>query len=405
AQQQPSLAPCALPHLEDIPRGQLPCAGRPQANMAETYSKDSNSSSNNRTQGPGTPEIVRKRRSNIDRNNAQWNAIGLPTVNGGAASGADSGAAAAGAAISGGRSLLSAVAQGPGATRNGHAGEKRGEGGGHGGDNRVGDALVPLASLEERWPGRKEEISELAGLIGESTDGVPVPPLLVTGPPCTGKTSVVRAVLDHRGCSYAYVNCAEVVQRRDLLEALVEQVAGGSRDDILAANRVDRTFGDASTENGPTSSASSAATATATATATAAMTTPTEGTAETSREQDLVLDAEARGQQRADQGSWQQQQQQQRKGRGRGPRCSSWNVFFRQLAALLARRSQALLNKSPTVPAPAGGCSGGGGGGDGCTVGDTRGGTPPPEFAPKLFVVLDNAEALLSETVAGIGAS
>ncbi|CAN0284217.1 unnamed protein product, partial [Ectocarpus sp. 13 AM-2016] len=83
--------------------------------------------------------------------------------------------------------------------------------------------------LEERWPGRKQEISELAGLIGESTDGVPVPPLLVTGPPCTGKTSVVRAVLDHRGCSYAYVNCAEVVQRRDLLEALVEQVAGGSR--------------------------------------------------------------------------------------------------------------------------------------------------------------------------------
>lgn len=56
-----------------------------------------------------------------------------------------------------------------------------------------------------------------------------MPPLLVTGPPCTGKTSVVRAVLDHRGCSYAYVNCAEVVQRRDLLEALVEQVAGGSR--------------------------------------------------------------------------------------------------------------------------------------------------------------------------------
>lgn len=37
----------------------------------------------------------------------------------------------------------------------------------HGGDNRIGDALVPLAGLEERWPGRKQEISELAGLIGE----------------------------------------------------------------------------------------------------------------------------------------------------------------------------------------------------------------------------------------------
>ncbi|CAN0180129.1 unnamed protein product, partial [Ectocarpus sp. 4 AP-2014] len=307
--------------------------------MPETYTKDS--FSNSSTQGPGTPEIVRKRRNNVNRNNAKWNAIGLPAVNGGAASG--------GAATSSGcRSLLSAVA-GPGATRNAHAGEKRGGGEVHGGDNRIGDALVPLAGLEERWPGRKQEISELAGLIGESTDGVPVPPLLVTGPPCTGKTSVVRAVLDHRGCSYAYVNCAEVVQRRDLLEALVEQVAGGSRDDILAANRVDRTFGDVSTENGPSSSSSSS-----TATATVAPVAEEEarlGTAETSREQDLALDAEARGQQGADQDSrqQQQQQQQQRKGRGRGPRCSSWNVFFRQLAALLARRSQALLNKSPTT--------------------------------------------------------
>ncbi|CBJ32697.1 putative Mn/Fe superoxide dismutase [Ectocarpus siliculosus] len=322
--------------------------------MPETFNKDSYSNSS--TQGPGTPEIVRKRRNNVNRNNAKWNAIGLPAVNGGAA-------ASGGAATSNGcsRSLLSAVA-GPGATRNGHAGEKRGGGGVHGGHNRIGDALVPLAGLEERWPGRKQEISELAGLIGESTDGVPVPPLLVTGPPCTGKTSVVRAVLDHRGCSYAYVNCAEVVQRRDLLEVLVEQVAGGSRDDILAANRVDRTFGDASTENGqPSSSSSSSSSATATATA-------APGTAETSREQDLVLDAEARGQQGADQGSrqQQQQQQQQRKGRGRGPRCSSWNVFFRQMAALLARRSQALLNKSPTTPpAAASGCSGGGGGGGG----------------------------------------
>ncbi|CAN0436890.1 unnamed protein product, partial [Ectocarpus sp. 8 AP-2014] len=39
------------------------------------------------------------------------------------------------------------------------------------------------------------------------------------------------------------------------------------------------------------------------------------------------------------------------------------------------------------------------------SAGDASGGPPPPEFAPKLFVVLDNAEALLSETVAGIGAS
>lgn len=68
--------------------------------------------------------------------------------------------------------------------------------------------------------------------------------MLVTGPPCSGKTSVVRAVLEHRGFSYAYVNCAEVVQRRDLLEAVVEQVAGGSRcGDLFLLTGVSRVGG------------------------------------------------------------------------------------------------------------------------------------------------------------------
>lgn len=63
----------------------------------------------------------------------------------------------------------------------------------------------------------------------QAADGVPVPPLLVTGPSCSGKTEVVKAVLGHRGCSYVYVNCAEVVQKRGLFEAVVDQVADGSR--------------------------------------------------------------------------------------------------------------------------------------------------------------------------------
>ncbi|CAN0000741.1 unnamed protein product, partial [Sphacelaria rigidula] len=57
-------------------------------------------------------------------------------------------------------------------------------------------------------------------------DGVPVPPLLVTGPPSTGKTSVVRAVLDYRGFSYVHVNCMEVVAKNNLFEAVIEQTAG-----------------------------------------------------------------------------------------------------------------------------------------------------------------------------------
>ncbi|CAN0562904.1 unnamed protein product, partial [Laminaria digitata] len=60
-------------------------------------------------------------------------------------------------------------------------------------------------------------------------DGVPVPPILVTGPPCCGKTGVVTSLLDNRGCSYVYVNCSEILSKRGLMEAVLEQVAGGSR--------------------------------------------------------------------------------------------------------------------------------------------------------------------------------
>lgn len=81
------------------------------------------------------------------------------------------------------------------------------------------------------------------------------------------------------------------------------------------------------------------------------------------------------------------------------PKCSSLNVFSRQLAALLAQRSGALVKETTARNSNGGGDSGGGSGGGG------SGGGSPLEFAPKLFVVLDNAEALLSENIAGIGVS
>ncbi|CAN0096878.1 unnamed protein product, partial [Scytosiphon promiscuus] len=237
--------------------------------------------------------------------------------------------------------------------------------------------LAPLRELVKQWPGRKEEIHELAGLIGESTDGVPVPPLLVTGPPCSGKTSVVRAVLEHRGCSYTYVNCVEVVRRRDLLEAVVEQVAGGSREDILTANRVDRSFGSAAARDGGSSAQPGTGEGSLDDSNARSFTVFAQSSSGGRRERVTVLRNEAflHVQSRAgcrEGGAFVSRRTHQRKrGEGRSapqrPKCSSWNVFFRQLAALLARRSSALA------------------------------------FAPKLFVVLDNAEALLSESVAGIG--
>lgn len=70
-------------------------------------------------------------------------------------------------------------------------------------------------------------------------DGVPVPPLLITGPPSTGKTSVVRAVLDYRGFSYVHVNCMEVVAKNNLFEAVIEQTAGSRYSVVTSTDPAD----------------------------------------------------------------------------------------------------------------------------------------------------------------------
>eukprot|EP00752_Nemacystus_decipiens_P014903 g13266.t2 len=337
--------------------------------------------------GGGTPEILRRRRDNIQRNAVRWNALGLPAAGGG-----------------GGGSLLSVAIAGnePASVREegggGRGGSSERDGGGSGGGGGGGGSvLAPLEELVKRWPGRGEQITEIAGHIGESTDGVPVPPLLVTGPPCSGKTSVVRAVLEHRGCSYAYVNCAEVVQRRDLLEAVVEQVAGGSREGILVANRVDRKFGsEAAARNSERSSSGPASEEPA-------------GLAPGSDGPNGEDELPQVGGENDDEDDGADERQHKRGKRARQPqraKCSSWNVFFRQLAALLARRSSALVGKTAAGATAGAGSSSGNGGrvntGSGSGGGGVGGGARP-NFAPKLFVVLDRAEALLSENVAGIG--
>ncbi|CAM9665810.1 unnamed protein product [Pylaiella littoralis] len=354
----------------------------------------------------GTPEIVRTRRLNIQRNAVRWNAIGLSPTAGaaGASSGRSGGtSSSSGGGGGGGRegrggggSLLSgavaAAAAGGGAGKGRERGGVGGGGGGGGGGHGHRCALVPLDVLVKRWPGREEQIAELAGLIGESTDGVPVPPLIITGPPCCGKTSVVRAVLEHRGCTYAYVNCAEVFRRKDLLEAVVEQVAGGSWEDILMANRVDRSFRSAAARDPEESSVPGP-----------------EGVSLSGGEGGIAgMNDDDHHDNEEDDANLQQQQQKPTLGKRRQPqrpKCSSWNVFYRQLAALLARRSSTLgrdsCHESSTTGSGGGiGDGGSGGGGGGCGCGVSR---RPPEFPPKLFVVLDNAEALLSESVAGIG--
>ena len=74
-----------------------------------------------------------------------------------------------------------------------------------------------------RWPGRREQISQLLGLIGEPHDHAM--PMFVHGPPVTGKTSIVRDVLGTLGRPFAYTSLVDSHSPRLLLDALVEELA------------------------------------------------------------------------------------------------------------------------------------------------------------------------------------
>ena len=74
-----------------------------------------------------------------------------------------------------------------------------------------------------RWPGRREQISQLLGLIGEPHDHAM--PVFVHGPPVTGKTGIVRDVLGTLGRPFAYTSLVDSHGLRLLLDALVEELA------------------------------------------------------------------------------------------------------------------------------------------------------------------------------------
>jgi origin recognition complex subunit 5 len=86
---------------------------------------------------------------------------------------------------------------------------------------------APAADVKEllcaRWPGRREQISQLLGLIGEPHDHAM--PMFVHGPPVTGKTSIVRDVLGTLGRPFAYTSLVDSHGPRLLLDALVEELA------------------------------------------------------------------------------------------------------------------------------------------------------------------------------------
>ncbi|KAI8393755.1 origin recognition complex subunit 5 C-terminus-domain-containing protein [Radiomyces spectabilis] len=78
--------------------------------------------------------------------------------------------------------------------------------------------------LQTRFPGRAKQINTLLSLIGQPTDAV-VPSIFVYGCPSSGKTSVVRAVLEKtlKRTSWAFVNCIECHSPRMVFEHAMNQ--------------------------------------------------------------------------------------------------------------------------------------------------------------------------------------
>ena len=67
-----------------------------------------------------------------------------------------------------------------------------------------------------RWPGRREQISQLLGYLGEPLDHAA--PVFVHGPPVTGKTSIVRDAFVTLGRPFAYTSLVDSHGPRLLLE-------------------------------------------------------------------------------------------------------------------------------------------------------------------------------------------
>lgn len=87
-------------------------------------------------------------------------------------------------------------------------------------------AVASTAEARERlcarWPGRREQINQLLGLLGEPHDHAL--PVFVHGPPVTGKSSIVRDVFTTLGRPFAYTSLVDSHTPRLLLDAILEEL-------------------------------------------------------------------------------------------------------------------------------------------------------------------------------------
>jgi hypothetical protein len=84
------------------------------------------------------------------------------------------------------------------------------------------DGVNPDARLNARWPCREQQIEALAETIGSIYEHCS--PIVVHGPSGTGKTSIVRDVMEESGCPYTFIDCKRLQSQRMLLQAILEQL-------------------------------------------------------------------------------------------------------------------------------------------------------------------------------------
>lgn len=91
---------------------------------------------------------------------------------------------------------------------------------------RMVGAVASTAEARERlcarWPGRREQINKLLGLLGEPHDHAL--PVFVHGPHVTGKSSIVRDVFTTLGRPFAYTSLVDSHTPRLLLDAILEEL-------------------------------------------------------------------------------------------------------------------------------------------------------------------------------------
>ncbi|KAG5178929.1 origin recognition complex subunit 5 C-terminus-domain-containing protein [Tribonema minus] len=114
----------------------------------------------------------------------------------------------------------------------------------------VGITPQGLDRLGSRWLARGPQFQQLAGLMGGAAE--PCVPIIVQGPPCTGKSGAIRDVLEESSCPYTLVDCKQALSLRQLMQAVVEQLVSSKRLKLAPAvlRQAQRSIGALSSRDG-----------------------------------------------------------------------------------------------------------------------------------------------------------